>query len=125
MPKNTTNADVRDATLDLTGPAANATAPTIHFTLQGKGGVGKSLVASILAQYFLHRGANIRCLDTDPVNRTFSQYEAFCAEHLQLMSDGKVDYGSKNDVESKPVEWWARQDSNLRPPACEAGALTN
>jgi hypothetical protein len=21
--------------------------------------------------------------------------------------------------------WWARQDSNLRPPACEAGALTN
>ena len=22
-------------------------------------------------------------------------------------------------------EWWARQDSNLRPPACEAGALTN
>jgi hypothetical protein len=25
--------------------------PTIHLTLQGKGGVGKSLVASILAQY--------------------------------------------------------------------------
>ena len=87
--------------------------------------VWKHPVASILAQYFLHRGANIRCLDTAPVNRTFSQYEAFCAEHLQLMSDGKVDYGSKNDVESKPVEWWARQDSNLRPPACEAGALTN
>ncbi len=21
--------------------------------------------------------------------------------------------------------WWAVQDSNLRPPACEAGALTN
>ena len=22
-------------------------------------------------------------------------------------------------------EWWAVQDSNLRPPACKAGALTN
>ena len=91
MPKNTTNANGHDAALALTGPAASASAPTIHFTLQGKGGVGKSLVASILAQYFLHRGANIRCLDTDPVNQTFSQYEALCAEHLQLMSDGKVD----------------------------------
>ena len=22
-------------------------------------------------------------------------------------------------------KWWAVQDSNLRPPACKAGALTN
>jgi Mrp family chromosome partitioning ATPase len=28
----------------------------IHLTLRGKGGVGKSMVASILAQYFRHRG---------------------------------------------------------------------
>ena len=42
--------------------------PTIHLTLQGKGGVGKSLVAAILAQFFRHRGAEIHCLDTDPVN---------------------------------------------------------
>ena len=29
---------------------------SIHLSLQGKGGVGKSLIASILAQYFRERG---------------------------------------------------------------------
>ena len=28
---------------------------SVHLSLQGKGGVGKSLVASLLAQYFRHR----------------------------------------------------------------------
>jgi len=41
----------------------------IHLSLQGKGGVGKSLVASILAQYFNSRGKRIQCIDTDPVTR--------------------------------------------------------
>ena len=26
--------------------------------------------------------------------------------------------------QQKGSEWWAVQDSNLRPPACKAGALT-
>jgi hypothetical protein len=65
--------------------------PTIHLTLQGKGGVGKSLVASILAQYFRHRGTEIHCVDTDPVNQTFSQYTELGAEHLELMHDGRID----------------------------------
>jgi hypothetical protein len=73
------------------GPGKEAVIPTIHLTLQGKGGVGKSLVASILAQYFRHRGAEIHCLDTDPVNQTFSQYTELGAEHLTLMHDGRID----------------------------------
>lgn len=63
----------------------------VHLTLQGKGGVGKSLVASLLAQYFLARGQPIRCIDTDPVNQTFSQYRLLKAEHIQLLRDGGVD----------------------------------
>ena len=35
----------------------------IHLTLQGKGGVGKSLIASVLAQYFLKDGRDVRCID--------------------------------------------------------------
>ena len=62
--------------------------PTIHLTLQGKGGVGKSLVASILAQYFRHRGTEIHCLDTDPVNQTFSRYIELGADHLARVSHG-------------------------------------
>jgi hypothetical protein len=64
---------------------------TIHLTLQGKGGVGKSLVASILAQYFRHHSQEIHCIDSDPVNQTFSQYTELGAEHLALMRDGRID----------------------------------
>ena len=38
----------------------------IHLTLQGKGGVGKSLIAAILAQYLKGKGREVRCIDTDP-----------------------------------------------------------
>jgi hypothetical protein len=64
---------------------------TIHFTLQGKGGVGKSLVASILAQYFRHHGKHVHCIDSDPVNQTFSQYSELGAEHLPLIRNGRID----------------------------------
>ncbi len=56
----------------------------INLTLQGKGGVGKSFVASLLAQYYQSRGANLRCFDTDPVNQTFAGYQAFQAETIRL-----------------------------------------
>jgi hypothetical protein len=63
----------------------------IHLSLQGKGGVGKSLAASVLAQYFQARGKPMRCIDTDPVNKTLSQYEALRAQPLMLLRDGVVD----------------------------------
>jgi hypothetical protein len=59
----------------------------IHLTLQGKGGVGKSLVAAILAQYLKNAGRDVRCIDTDPVNRTFAQYSALGADRLQLRDE--------------------------------------
>ena len=70
---------------------AGSARPSIHITLQGKGGVGKSLVASILAQYFRHHGREIHCIDSDPVNQTFAQYAELGAEHLALMRDGRID----------------------------------
>ena len=62
-------------------------AGAIHLTLQGKGGVGKSLVASILAQYLNEKGREVRCIDTDPVNRTFAQYGALAADRLNLRDE--------------------------------------
>jgi hypothetical protein len=65
---------------------------SIHLSLQGKGGVGKSLVASILAQYFRdHSGREIRCIDTDPVNRTMYQYKALNVSRLELLRNGVID----------------------------------
>jgi traL protein len=54
----------------------------VHFVVQGKGGVGKSFIAALLAQYLIHHygdiatddgNAYIQCFDTDPVNPTFSR----------------------------------------------------
>ncbi len=59
----------------------------IHLTMQGNGGVGKTFVAAILAQYFkahLADGQMLKIVDTDPVNATLSQYEAFEVVRLEL-----------------------------------------
>jgi len=72
-------------------PGALATPRTVHLSLQGKGGVGKSLIASLLAQFHKARGVRAICVDTDPVNQTFSQYAALGAQHLPLMDKNQLD----------------------------------
>lgn len=69
--------------------AENGTA--VHLILQGKGGVGKSLVAAILAQYFGHHGRDVHCVDTDPVNQTFAQYRELAVDRLDLLAEGTID----------------------------------
>ena len=66
------------------------TQPSVHVVLQGKGGVGKSFVSAILAQYFQTKSAPVYCLDTDPVNATFAQYRVLAAEHLKVLRRGTV-----------------------------------
>jgi len=63
----------------------------LHMILQGKGGVGKSLIASILAQHYIKRDITPICIDTDPVNATFAGYKAFGAKHIDLMSGDDLD----------------------------------
>jgi hypothetical protein len=81
----------------MTKPSANESVnedtnrTVIHLILQGKGGVGKSVVATWLAEYLLKCGKNVRCIDGDPVNRSLAQYKALNAEKLDLVSeDGLV-----------------------------------
>jgi len=64
---------------------------TIHFVLQGKGGVGKSLVASFLFQYLHRLGLPVLGVDTDPVNSTFSGYKELHIEPLNIMVGDDVD----------------------------------
>lgn len=64
---------------------------TVHLSLQGKGGVGKSLVASVLSQYFVSKERAVRAVDADPVNQTLAQYEALVVERLNLLKNGNVD----------------------------------
>ncbi|MDN5071433.1 conjugal transfer protein TraL [Aliarcobacter butzleri] len=64
----------------------------IHFILQGKGGVGKSFVSSLLCQYLLNKKQTITAIDTDPNNTTLFNIKALEAKFLQLIdNDGKFD----------------------------------
>lgn len=62
----------------------------IHLILQGKGGVGKSLIAAILAQYKANQGQTPLCIDTDPVNSTFAGYKALGVKRLEIMQGDEI-----------------------------------
>ncbi|MES3023739.1 MAG: hypothetical protein V4857_19405 [Pseudomonadota bacterium] len=63
---------------------------TVHFILQGKGGIGKTLVSTILAQWLAPKDTlPLRCYDTDQENATFSRYKAMDVKHVQVMTDDR------------------------------------
>ena len=85
MARSNTNGNGADVT------NGSAITPTIHLVLQGKGGVGKTVVAGWLAEFLIHRGQPVRCIDGDPVNRSLAQYKALPLEKLDLVNqDGVV-----------------------------------
>jgi len=62
----------------------------IHMVLQGKGGVGKSLISSVIAQYKGSKGQNPLCVDTDPVNATFTGYKGLNVRKLEIMEGDEI-----------------------------------
>ena len=64
--------------------------PILYITLQAKGGVGKSYVSSILAQYLLESGQPVRCIDTDATNPTLLRYAPLRCDYLQLAEEHVV-----------------------------------
>jgi hypothetical protein len=62
----------------------------IHFVLQGKGGVGKSVVAAFLAQFIGDKGDVPTNIDTDPVNATFYGYKSLNVKRLQIMEADEI-----------------------------------
>lgn len=64
---------------------------TIHFILQGKGGVGKSMIASLLYQGLLQFEKEVQAYDTDPVNATLEGYAEFNVTKIEIMKNGDID----------------------------------
>lgn len=62
----------------------------VHMVLQGKGGVGKSVTAALIAQYMLKKEKKPICIDTDPVNATFHNYGALDVKHLGIMEGDEI-----------------------------------
>jgi len=77
----------------------------IHMTLQGKGGVGKSVKAAIVAQYKKSKGHSVLCIDTDPVNATFEGYRALDVRRLEIMDRDEINSRNFDLL----IEWIANE----------------
>jgi hypothetical protein len=81
----------------------------VHLVLQGKGGVGKTLVASLLAQYLIETGGSVRCYDTDPVNNSFASIAALGAKPVDLLDGEQI-----NSLEiDRLVNEWIEGDGDV------------
>jgi hypothetical protein len=64
---------------------------SINIVLQGKGGVGKSFLSSMLAQYFLDfKKIKISGADTDPVNNSFASIKRIGATQIEILKNGSI-----------------------------------
>jgi len=70
----------------------------VHITLQGKGGIGKSYVTSLIAQNLIDRREEVICIDTDPINATLSSFKAFNAQRIDLLQDNRIKEGLFDDM---------------------------
>ena len=71
----------------------------LHLTLGDKGGIGKSFIAALMAQYILDNNADTRpiCIDIDMKNCTFSRYAGLGVELIDVRTGGDIDR-SKFDI---------------------------
>ncbi len=76
---------------------------TIHFILQGKGGVGKTLISSLLAQYFLENSLPLQCLNTDTINNSFKKFKSLNVQSVDILKDQMVQQSEFDQVIEKIV----------------------
>jgi hypothetical protein len=76
--------------------------------MQGKGGVGKSLVSSILIQYLLKQGLEVSGCDTDPVNSSLARHKGLDVKVIDIMEGEDIDPGRFDqlvqNIDSSPAE---------------------
>src|SRR5471030_1238602 len=76
---------------------------TIHLVMTAKGGVGKSFIATILAQYLMQKTGNhsaVFCADTDPSNPTFSSYKELSVQHYDIMIEKLLDHPGDSVIDN-------------------------
>lgn len=71
---------------------------TVHLIQQGKGGVGKSMIAAILYQALKHLGKTVVAYDTDPVNATLAGFKEFSVTRLNIMKQDNIDVRAFDDL---------------------------
>lgn len=76
----------------------------VHFSLQGKGGVGKSLVASLVTQYLISQSQPVVALDIDPANPTLSGYKSLNVKRLEILDNNIVDESKFDEMIDQIIE---------------------
>jgi hypothetical protein len=82
----------------------------VHITLQGKGGIGKSFVSVVVAQYIKQHDSDALCMDTDPVNATFSSFPALNVRSVALLEGNNMINERRFD---EMIEQIISSDSNV------------
>lgn len=69
-----------------------------HFVMQSKGGAGKSVCATLLAQYLdTVTEGNVSLIDTDPSNKTLGSYQSLNVQMIDVIGDNNLVDQSKFD----------------------------
>jgi ABC-type dipeptide/oligopeptide/nickel transport system ATPase component len=63
----------------------------VFFVLMGKGGCGKSVASSYLAQFLEEKYGSVVSIDADATNRSLTAYKALKAIPLELLKNGNID----------------------------------
>ena len=77
---------------------------SVHMTLQGKGGIGKSFICFLLAQYKMAKGPAPLCVDTDAVNGTFHSFRALNVVKLAVLEGREINRGKFDHLVELIVE---------------------
>lgn len=60
---------------------------SIHFVMQSKGGIGKSVVSMLMSQYLLDNLGDVDLIDIDPNNKTLSSYKGLGVHQINIMKE--------------------------------------
>ena len=67
----------------------------VHIILNGKGGIGKSVVSSFFTQFLLSKNLTVLGIDCDASNNTFAQYDKLSIKRIAVANDNNMTIDSK------------------------------
>ena len=65
--------------------------PKVHFFMNSKGGVGKSLASCLVAQHLRLKGVETICFDADAMTATLSSFKALNVRRVNMLDGNKID----------------------------------
>jgi hypothetical protein len=65
--------------------------PKVHFFMNSKGGVGKSLASCLVAQHLRANGVETICFDADAMTATLSSFKALNVRRIDMLDGSKID----------------------------------